>query len=149
MLASQGQDAEKNDAHIQLVNQEKELRDLIKQDIDRTMQDIEFFTREDVKENLSNILYLWAKDNNEFSYRQGMNEILALIVQVSFEEIIETTFDLSEPIEGPKQMEQYSQDQIIEYLFSANHIYADIYWMFEKTMNFGVKYLYQLTKDMS
>ena len=39
-------------------------------------------------------------------------------------------------------MEQYSQDQIIEYLFSANHIYADIYWMFEKTMNFGVKYLY-------
>ena len=31
-----------------------------------------------------------------------MNEILALIVQVSFEEIIETTFDLSEPIEGPK-----------------------------------------------
>ena len=74
------------------------------------MQDIEFFTREDVKENLSNILYLWAKDNNEFSYRQGMNEILALIVQVCFDEIIDTTFDLTEPIEGEKQLDQFSQD---------------------------------------
>ena len=37
-----------------------------------------------------------------------MNEILALIVQVSFEEIIETKFDIIEPIEGEKQMEQYS-----------------------------------------
>ena len=74
------------------------------------MQDIEFFTREDVKENLSNILYLWAKDNNEFSYRQGMNEILALIVQVCFDEIIDTTFDLTEPIEGEKQLGQFSQD---------------------------------------
>lgn len=71
-----------------------------------------------------------------------MNEILALIVQVCFEETIETTFDLKEAIEGENQMEQYSQDQIIEYLFSANHIYADIYWMFEKTMNYGIKYLY-------
>ena len=43
-----------------------------------------------------------------------------------FEETIETTFDLKEAIEGEKQMEQYSQDQIIEYLFSANHIYADV-----------------------
>jgi hypothetical protein len=33
-----------------------------------------------------NILYLWAKDNNEFGYRQGMNEVLAIIVFAFFAE---------------------------------------------------------------
>ena len=48
------------------------------------MQDNEFFTREDVKEHLSNILYLWARDNNEMGYRQGMNEVLAITVVAIF-----------------------------------------------------------------
>jgi len=33
------------------------------------LQDIEFFTKNEIKENLSNILYLWSKDNSDFSYR--------------------------------------------------------------------------------
>jgi TBC1 domain family member 5 len=31
---------------------------------------------------LTAILFLWGKENPEFSYRQGMNEILAMILIV-------------------------------------------------------------------
>ena len=65
---------------INFVVKDKELREIIKQDIDRTLQDIDFFTKQEIKDNLSNILYLWSKDNSDFSYRQGMNEILAVLV---------------------------------------------------------------------
>ena len=75
------------DPDLLILNQEKELRDVIRQDIDRTLQEYELFTKPEIKKNLSNILYLWAKDNNEFSYRQGMNEILAVLVLVFFSEI--------------------------------------------------------------
>lgn len=67
-------------------NLDKELRDLVKQDVERTMQDLEFFTSDDAKAGLSNVLYLWAKDNVEFGYRQGMNEVLAILVCAFFSE---------------------------------------------------------------
>jgi hypothetical protein len=54
---------------INFLVKDKELREIIKQDIDRTLQDIDFFTKQEIKENLSNILYLWSKDNSDFSYR--------------------------------------------------------------------------------
>ena len=44
------------------------------------MQDVEFYARDDTKKHMSDLLYLWAKDNPQFGYRQGMNEILAIIV---------------------------------------------------------------------
>ena len=50
-------------------NLDKELRDLVRQDVERTMQDCEFFTSAEAKAGLSNVLYLWAKDNVEFGYR--------------------------------------------------------------------------------
>ena len=52
-----------------LSTQDKELRELITQDVDRTMQENHFFTLPVVKKALEDLLYLWAKDNVEFSYR--------------------------------------------------------------------------------
>jgi len=45
---------------MKVLGDDSELREIITKDIDRTVQEIDFFTREDVKEALSNILYLWA-----------------------------------------------------------------------------------------
>lgn len=53
------------------------------------MQDCEFFTFDEVKDGLFNILYLWGKDNVEFGYRQGMNEVLAILVSAFFSEIVQ------------------------------------------------------------
>lgn len=65
---------------INLVKKERELRDIIQKDMDRTMQDVDFYAQSDTKQKMSDLLYLWAKDNPQFGYRQGMNEILAIIV---------------------------------------------------------------------
>jgi len=75
------------DPELQAIQQDKDLRELIKQDIDRTCQEIEFFERESVKESLSNILYMWSKDNHDVGYRQGMNEILAILTMAIFSEV--------------------------------------------------------------
>ena len=68
-----------------LRQQDKELRELIKQDVDRTMQENSFFTLPEVNAQLQDMLYLWAKDNIEYGYRQGMNEVLAIVDYAFFQ----------------------------------------------------------------
>ena len=88
---------------------DKELRELVKQDVDRTMQDNDFFTKDEVKDELSNILYLWSKDNVEFGYRQGMNEVLAILVMAFFSETIAD----DDEAEANEKMKVLSDQEII------------------------------------
>lgn len=120
---------------------------MIRQDIDRTLQEFDIFTKPEIKENLSNILYLWAKDNNEFSYRQGMNEILAILVLAFFSEYRLSNVQIEKHSED--QLSQLSNEEIIDILFNEKHVYADIFWCFDRIMSLGVKQLYQVTKDMA
>ena len=41
-----------------------------------------------------------------------------------------------------------SDNQLIGFLFSRRHAYADVYWCFDRVMNLGIKHLYQVTRDM-
>ena len=52
------------------------------------MQDYDFFTDDAFKENFKNMLYMWSKDNKEYGYRQGMNEILGIIIYAFFMEAL-------------------------------------------------------------
>ena len=61
-------------------DEDKELKDLINKDLIRTYQDIDIFLQNNIKNNLANILYIWSKENESISYRQGMNEILAVLL---------------------------------------------------------------------
>ena len=53
----------------------------IKLDVDRTYQEIPFFRSSDVQSSLINILFVFGKSNN-MPYRQGMNELCAIIFHV-------------------------------------------------------------------
>lgn len=44
---------------------DKEMRELITQDIDRTSQEYDVFTQKKVKDVLIGILFLWAKENQD------------------------------------------------------------------------------------
>jgi len=66
---------------------DKELRNLIKKDVDRTLQETPFFREEAVKEKMNELLYLWAQYYPAFGYQQGMNETLAIILVALFSEI--------------------------------------------------------------
>lgn len=54
---------------LESLNKEREVLEVIQQDVDRTMQDYDMFTDETFKENFRNMLYMWSKDNKEYGYR--------------------------------------------------------------------------------
>ena len=55
---------------------------MIKQDVDRTLQEHDYFLKKKTKEVLTECLFLWGKENDDYQYRQGMNEILAILAIV-------------------------------------------------------------------
>eukprot|EP00948_MAST-09A_sp_MAST-9A-sp1_P003484 g3484.t1 len=61
----------------QFNEEERDVIDLIQQDIFRTHQEIAFFKFTSVQKSLTIILFLWTKREETNQYCQGMNEILA------------------------------------------------------------------------
>ncbi|KAM9384306.1 TBC1 domain family member 5 isoform 2-T4 [Pholidichthys leucotaenia] len=62
--------------------QDKELKGMIKQDVLRTFPEIRYFQDEDVRTKLTDILFCYARENEQLMYKQGMHELLAPIVFV-------------------------------------------------------------------
>uniref|UniRef100_A0A8C5G437 TBC1 domain family member 5 n=1 Tax=Gouania willdenowi TaxID=441366 RepID=A0A8C5G437_GOUWI len=62
--------------------QDKELKGLIKQDVLRTFPEIRYFQDEDVRTKLTDILFCYARENEQLLYKQGMHELLAPLVYV-------------------------------------------------------------------
>jgi TBC1 domain family protein 5 len=62
------------------------LREDIQKDLRRLQPGVEFFARADVQGAMLTILFVWASSNPEIAYRQGMHELLAPLVQVTWEE---------------------------------------------------------------
>lgn len=73
------------------IHAEKDMKETIKQDVVRTNQEFEYFKRQSTKDMLSTLLTLWGKTNPEFAYKQGMNEILAVVLLVLDTERVETS----------------------------------------------------------
>ena len=71
----------KEDNDIKAV-QEREMKDLIKVDVHRTLQEFDYFHKVEVKDSMTQLLYLWGRENPDYGYKQGMNEILAMIMLV-------------------------------------------------------------------
>ncbi|MES1912652.1 MAG: hypothetical protein MHM6MM_004889 [Cercozoa sp. M6MM] len=61
------------------------LRDTIRLDLTRTHQGSELFKCLPVQECMLRVLFLWAKMNPTTSYRQGMHELLAVLVYVALQ----------------------------------------------------------------
>ncbi|XP_060721920.1 TBC1 domain family member 5 isoform X2 [Tachysurus vachellii] len=62
--------------------QDKELRGMIKQDVLRTFPEMHFFQEEGVRTKLTDILFCYARENEQLLYKQGMHELLAPLVFV-------------------------------------------------------------------
>jgi TBC1 domain family protein 5 len=67
---------------------DKILRNSIKKDVDRTLQHLPFFREESTKTKLNELLYIWARENFDYRYQQGMSDILAVFVYAFYEESI-------------------------------------------------------------
>ncbi|NWR57119.1 TBCD5 protein, partial [Bucorvus abyssinicus] len=60
--------------------QDKELRAMIEQDVTRTFPEMEYFQQENVRKILTDVLFCYARENEQLLYKQGMHELLAPIV---------------------------------------------------------------------
>ncbi|RHZ49558.1 hypothetical protein Glove_519g19 [Diversispora epigaea] len=65
-----------------------ELRKIIRQDVERTFPDNEYFRNPEAQNRLLDILFIYCKMNTDVSYRQGMHELLAPILWVVDDESI-------------------------------------------------------------
>eukprot|EP01027_Heterolobosea_sp_BB2_P010526 GEZU01015441.1.p1 GENE.GEZU01015441.1~~GEZU01015441.1.p1 ORF type:complete len:208 (+),score=24.35 GEZU01015441.1:130-753(+) len=59
--------------------QNGELEKTIEQDLKRLFPEYEFFQDKTIQETMKTVLFVWSLDNPEYSYRQGMHEVLAPI----------------------------------------------------------------------
>ncbi|NXN94361.1 TBCD5 protein, partial [Rhinopomastus cyanomelas] len=60
--------------------QDKELRAMIEQDVTRTFPEMQYFQQESVRKILTDVLFCYARENEQLLYKQGMHELLAPIV---------------------------------------------------------------------
>ncbi|GAW82354.1 hypothetical protein, conserved [Plasmodium gonderi] len=116
-----------------LKQKNQELNEEIKQDILRTHSEKRIFQNETVRDTLCKILFLWAKKNPSISYKQGMNELLAIFFIVNYRE--QVTSNLLN-LKNDKYYKQYC------ILFDNNEIESDTYIIFDHFMNMGLKYLF-------
>ncbi|XP_039593542.1 TBC1 domain family member 5 isoform X1 [Polypterus senegalus] len=60
--------------------QDKELRAMVQQDVLRTFPEMQYFQQDSVRNMLTDILFCYARENEQLLYKQGMHELLAPIV---------------------------------------------------------------------
>lgn len=124
------------------MKEDREVQNLIRKDVERTMQEVALFKDKTIQKAMEEVLYIWAKEYPEFKYQQGMNEILAVIVICLVSELIFER-DTKRAQEGDDE-EQNADEAYEAYLalHSADHVWSDAYSLFERIMNLGVKELY-------
>ncbi|CAD8183912.1 unnamed protein product [Paramecium pentaurelia] len=100
------------------------LKNEIKKDVDRTHQDKQLFQSLKIKNLLSNILFIWSVKNPTISYRQGMNELAANVIEVYFTEA-----------QGFNNLEDSDDKKQIAIFYDTKFAEEDIFQLFEQIMN--------------
>ncbi|MFO0116464.1 MAG: hypothetical protein ACK521_02215 [bacterium] len=106
------------------------MKDLIRQDVVRTNQEFDYFKKQSTKDMLISLLFLWGKTYPEYGYKQGMNEILAIILLVFDTERVE-----SENKDWEKLSEkEIAETHLIEFLFDPKFVQADVFMVHDRTL---------------
>ena len=118
-----------------------EIKKLISLDINRTYQDKELFCNSKIKEIENNILTVWTKENKIPGYKQGINEILAMLIYSIYPYYIESPVKkynddylnnlLSFPEENYRELYYFFHDE--------KELESDLYYLLTNIMNEGVK----------
>ena len=75
-----------------------------------------------------------------------MNEILSIVVIAYLAERIETDIDFDS---WSDEDISSSPENLTAFIFDSRHMFADIYSTFNQILSYGIKNLYQETKDIS
>ena len=115
-----------------LKEEDFQLLDLIKIDIERTYSNTELFTKEKVKKIMAYVLFIYSKKNPLIGYKQGMNEICAIFLYALYKQYRLTTLFTKD---------EYS---FLYFIFHSNNDFLenDLYLMYSSFMNKGIGELY-------
>ena len=105
----------------------------IKKDLTRTHSGSGFFQSKAIQTTMQNILFIWAKLNTEYGYRQGMNELLSIII-LCFH----------------RESQERKNDEVLSIVVDRKYAEHDCYSFFCKLMNVMKGYFYvekRLTKE--
>ncbi|KAH7648986.1 TBC domain containing [Cryptosporidium bovis] len=118
-----------------------ELLDEIWKDITRTFSDRQLFSEISTRQLLQRVLFTWARENPEFGYKQGMNELAAIFFLINFSQ--KPNFANIE-----SQSTGIIVNSINSFTFTNESIEADTFIMFKSLMDtFGIKYMFQSPDD--
>ncbi|BFU23578.1 Rab GTPase activating protein, putative [Entamoeba histolytica HM-1:IMSS-B] len=112
----------------------------IKKDIRRTKLEKKFQTCEN-RQMLHRILFLFAIKHPELNYTQGMNELIAVIFNI-------TIIDYSKISKLLEQQKNVQTDTLLRQLFSPQYLEHDVYCLFEHLMDI-VNIWYESTENHS
>ena len=122
-----------------------DIKHLIKIDVDRTFQDRDLFCENSIKELENNILYLFAKGNKPTGYRQGMTDILAMLLYSLYPYYTKSSISnynselfekwAKEPLNNVKDIYCFFNDE--------NELQSDLYYLLVNIMKLGVNKFYE------
>mmetsp|Transcript_3924 Transcript_3924/g.3714 ORF Transcript_3924/g.3714 Transcript_3924/m.3714 type:complete len:190 (+) Transcript_3924:418-987(+) len=87
---------------------------------------------EPIKEIMTNALFTWCKLNPIISYKQGMHELLGLVLFVVYSEQAQGILEIAE-----------DAAQCLNILNDPNYIEADTFWIFKRIMELGMMEMFQ------
>lgn len=77
------------------------------------------------------MLFLWGKTYPEYGYRQGMNEILAIVLLVFDTERIQSAI----AIEWDKMSDkEIAEKYLLEFLFDPKYLQADVFMVHDRIL---------------
>ncbi|CAO3640253.1 unnamed protein product [Mucor hiemalis] len=118
---------------------DSEIRKVIRQDVERTFPDVDFFREDEVQQRLTDILFIYCKLNLDVSYRQGMHELLAPIYWVlALESLDLGNIDIDYTDPDSKLLTQVLDSAFVEH---------DAYTLFDRLMTYG-KSWYEFNDDV-
>ena len=129
----------------------KEIKQLINLDIDKTFQEQNLFKELSIKEIEYNVLFLFTENNQTISYKEGMNNILAMLIYILYPYYIKNEnenknysseiFDkwVSDPINNIKDIYYFFHDE--------DELQSDLYYLMNNLMKLGVNKFYEEDKD--
>ena len=110
---------------------DNELKQKIRLDVQRTFQERPLFLLQEIQEMMVSILFTWSKCNAEISYKQGMNELLGILIFVGYADMPQSFSGISS-----------RTAEILGVINSREHLEADIYWCFARVMDLGISELF-------
>lgn len=107
--------------------EDSDLRDIIGKDVSRTFPEIEFFQEPRIRQMLSDILLVYAKEHPFTNYRQGMHEVLAPLIFVIY--LDNEAFQHAKENNELKMLTVEEED-ILNCLFCKDYLEHDSYNLF-------------------